>query len=88
VTTDAVSLSELMKTDCGFWNWKQRFVSTYGANNADHNGSDGCHTYVLPANDHLWSLNPRFLVAASFSEEIVKLIRRVGRCPTQKLGNA
>src|SRR5258707_10572499 len=42
-----------MKSSRRFWNWKGRFVSTYCANNANHNRSDGCKRYIVHADEKL-----------------------------------
>jgi hypothetical protein len=42
-----------MKSSRRFWNWKGRFVSTYCANNANHNRSDGCKRYIVRAGETL-----------------------------------
>jgi hypothetical protein len=47
------SLCRPTKSSLRPWNWKRRFVSTYCANNAGHNGSDGCKRYVVHADEKL-----------------------------------
>jgi hypothetical protein len=58
-----------MRNGLHFWNWKGPFVSTYGANNANHNRRDGGKRFVVHADEKL----------AAFLE-LKSVIRASGDC--------
>jgi hypothetical protein len=51
-TMESVSSSTPTKISARFWNWKERFVFTYCANNADAHRGDG-RRFVICADEKL-----------------------------------
>jgi len=66
---ESVSSCVRMRNGLHFWNWKGPFVSTYGANNANHNRRDGGKRFVVHADEKL----------AAFLE-LKSVIRASGDC--------